>query len=162
MPSIFHENMAGKVGDKIIKWLGAIETGLLGTVDSTKKRTEEVASSISSSLAARVKCDEPRDDQLEPDLSYTHDDSSTAGLVVEVAWSQSNLKLPFRATRYIVEGTNGKIRTVVGFNMNNIYRGGNRATFSIWKAQLVDNKWSRIATVEGQVRFWEDYVLLIL
>lgn len=142
--------MAGKFGDMIRKWLTNIENGSLCRVASCKELTVGIASSIDSSLAARIKPKEPRDDQLEPDLSFTHEDCRIADLVVEVAWSQSNLKLANRATRYI-EGTNGAIQTVIGLSMNDIYRGGRRATFSVWKARQDGDSWKRSTVVENMV-----------
>ncbi|KAI0108716.1 hypothetical protein GGR51DRAFT_514736 [Nemania sp. FL0031] len=149
MPSTFHEAMAGQLSDIIVKWLGNIESGTLCNSESLKEETMRIAGGIRSTLATRVKCDEPRDDQLEPDLSFTNEDCTAADLVVEVAWSQSNLKLPHRATRYI-EGKQGEIRTVIGLNMNDIYRGGCRATFSVWKAQHDGEKWTRITQVDNK------------
>ncbi|KAI0975452.1 hypothetical protein F4678DRAFT_457735 [Xylaria arbuscula] len=149
MPSTFHEAMAGKLSDMIVRWLGDIANGTLCNVDSSKEETMRIASGISSTLATRVKCNEPRDDQLEPDLSFTNEDCTDADLVVEVAWSQSNLKLPYRATRYI-EGKQGAIRTVIGLNMNDIYRGGCRATFSVWKAQHDGGGWKRTTEVDNK------------
>lgn len=153
MPSTFHENMAGNFSDLIRDWLHDVRKGEHCKVDSTKQNTINVAGKIRSSLAARVKCSEPRDDQLEPDLSYTCDDCTVADLLVEVAWSQSNLQLPGRAKRYI-EGKNGEIRTVVGLDMNNIYRGGCKATFSIWKARFIDGRWRCTMAAENQVRYF--------
>ena len=135
MPSAFHESTAGMFNDEITGWLQEIKQGTLCTIESTKENTMRVASKIDSTLATRVKYSEPRDDQLEPDLSLTYDECAVADLVVEVSWSQSALKLPDRARRYI-KGKKGRIRTVVGLNMNDIYQGGRKATFSIWKAQL--------------------------
>ncbi|KAI0532521.1 hypothetical protein GGR58DRAFT_489901 [Xylaria digitata] len=149
MPSTFHEAMTGKLNDVIVRWLGNIIDGKLCNVETTKEETMRIASGISSTLASRVKFSEPRDDQLEPDLSFTNEDCTNADLVVEVAWSQSNLKLPYRATRFI-EGRQGAIRTVIGLNMNDIYQGGCRATFSIWKAQHDGDKWKRTTEVDDK------------
>ncbi|KAF2967606.1 hypothetical protein GQX73_g6016 [Xylaria multiplex] len=149
MPSVFHESMAGKLSDEIVGWLADIKKGRLCNVDNTKEETIRIADGISSTLAARVKYNEPRDDQLEPDLSFTNEECIDADLVVEVAWSQRDLKLPYRATRYL-EGRQGAIRTVIGFNMNDIYQGGCHATFSIWKAQHDGDEWKRITEVDNQ------------
>jgi len=62
--------------------------GTLCLVDSTKEKTRSIAKRIGSSLATTVKCSEPRDDRLKPDLSFTYEDYTSADLVVEVAWSQ--------------------------------------------------------------------------
>jgi hypothetical protein len=60
--------------------------------------------------------------------------------------------LPARADRYITR-SEGKVRTVVGLNLNDIYSGGRRAWFSVWQA-LYDEKnkkWIRVTTVDHQV-----------
>ncbi|KAI0110181.1 hypothetical protein F4814DRAFT_451156 [Daldinia grandis] len=164
MPSTFHESMAGNFNSIIDRWLGSVESGALCTVDGTRAETVKVASRLKPTLAVRVKCKEPRDDRLEPDLSFTYRECTVADLVVEVAWSQSHLKLPDRARRYI-EGNNGEIRTVIGLNMNDIYKGGRRATVSVWKAKLVGDKWTRTTAVNNKEFIneygdpLEDYVL---
>ncbi|KAJ9137665.1 hypothetical protein NKR23_g8958 [Pleurostoma richardsiae] len=150
VPSTFHQSMAGMFSDQIVKWLGSIEIGAVCTVDSTQEETKNVAKKIHSSLAARVRCNEPHGDHLDPDLSYTFRGCTVADLLVEVAWSQSNLRLSDRARRYI-EGKNGRIRTVIGLNMGDIYRGASRATFSIWKARPVGDKWRSVPAVKDQV-----------
>ncbi|KAI1170114.1 hypothetical protein F4777DRAFT_592191 [Nemania sp. FL0916] len=149
MPSGFHEAMAGGLNTMIVKWLDKIEDGTLCKIQGSKKATMQIASKIRSTLASKVKCSEPRDDRLEPDQSFKYRSCLVAGIVVEVAWSQSNLKLPDRARRCI-EGTEGEIRTVIGLNMNDIYLGGRRATFSVWKAEQHDNKWKRVAAVDNK------------
>ncbi|RWA04455.1 hypothetical protein EKO27_g10647 [Xylaria grammica] len=151
MPSGFHEIMAGKFSDMIVRWLGNIANGSLCRVDHTKELTMEIAGEISSSLAKRVKPSEPRDDRLEPDLSFRHENCRVADMVVEVAWSQSKLQLPDRARRYI-EGTKGAIRTVIGLSMNDIYRGGRRATFSFWRGEQDGDQWKR-TTVADNMEF---------
>ncbi|GAW18665.1 hypothetical protein ANO14919_081460 [Xylariales sp. No.14919] len=148
VPSGFHEIMAGKFSDMIVRWLGNIANGSLCRVDHTKELTMEIAGKISSSLAKRVKPSEPRDDRLEPDLSFRHEDCRVADMVVEVAWSQSKLQLPDRARRYI-EGTKGAIQTVIGLNMNDIYDGGRRATFSFWRCEQDGDQWKRTTVVDN-------------
>lgn len=142
--------MAGQLNDVFTTWRSSIATGTLSTAKSTEAETIKVASKLRTTLTTKVKCREPRDDRLEPDLSFMYRECTMADLVVEVAWSQSNLKLPDRARRYI-EGNNGEICTVIGFNMNDIYKGGRQATISVWKAQLVGKKSTRITTVDNQV-----------
>lgn len=151
MPSSFREDMAGQFSDVIREWLFEVKRGEHCNLEGTKESTKMVAMKIRSSLATRVKCSAPLDDQLEPDLSFTFRNCRVADRLVEVAWSQSNLKLSDRAKRYI-EGKSGQIRTIIGLNMNDIYRGGCGATFSTWKAQLVGDRWRRVATIDNQVR----------
>ncbi|KAI0410470.1 hypothetical protein F5X98DRAFT_385566 [Xylaria grammica] len=140
--------MAGKFSDMIVRWLGNIANGSLCRVDYTKELTMEIAGKISSSLAKRVKPSEPRDDRLEPDLSFKHENCRVADMVIEVAWSQSKLQLPDRARRYI-EGTEGAIRTVIGLNMNDIYGGGRQATFSFWRGERDGDQWKRTTVVDN-------------
>ncbi|KAJ2986302.1 hypothetical protein NUW58_g5095 [Xylaria curta] len=151
MPSNFHESMAGELQTIIDRWLGEILNGTAFGVESPEKSKEEIEKSrtetkriareIHPTLATRVEYREPHLDRLEPDLSFTYEACEIADLVVEVAWSQRALKLADRARRYI-EGTKGAIQTVVGLDMNDIYLGGHRATFSIWKGRHYDDRWS--------------------
>jgi hypothetical protein len=142
--------MAGKFSDIIVEWLADIKNGSLCRVDRTKELTMEIAKKVGSTLATRVEPDEPRDDRLEPNLSFTHDDCEVADLVVEVAWSESSLNLSDRATRYI-KGTKGAIKTVIGLSMNDIYCGGRRATYSIWKARQDGDLWEPSTIVSNMV-----------
>ncbi|OAL24439.1 hypothetical protein AYO20_10665 [Fonsecaea nubica] len=155
MPSSFHETMLIRLHDEIVQWLNSIRSGTLCTVESTKEATMDAAKKIGSTLATTVECNAPHGDRLEPDLSYTSEGCSIADLVVEVAWSQRKLKLPERATRFITE-TEGAIRTVVALDLNDIYRGSRLATFSVWKAQLDGDKWTRATVVDNQMFLDED------
>lgn len=149
----------------IVQWYGDVKRGNHCTLSSTAEATKGVASRIGSSLATRVKVN--RADHLEPDLSFTYDESLNASLVIEVAWSQSNLELPKRADDYIKgrkevnkgeqdfpKWEAGQIRTVVGLNFNDIYNGGRRAWFSVWNARFDrdNSEWTRVTTVDHQVR----------
>ncbi|KAI0532298.1 hypothetical protein GGR58DRAFT_490747 [Xylaria digitata] len=143
MPSNFHESIAGELNTTIVTWLVDIRRGTLFGVDSSeesKRETKRIARNIHSTLATRVEYEEPHVDRLEPDLSFTSEGCTIANLVVEVAWSQKNLKLADRARRYI-KGTEGAIQTVVGLNMNDIYHRRSRATFSVWKAYKNGSQW---------------------
>ncbi|KAH0832575.1 hypothetical protein FOPE_01155 [Fonsecaea pedrosoi] len=155
VPSVFHEGMLGAIHDEIVRWLGNIQSGTLCTVQSTKEATMDIAKKIGSTLATTVECNGPLGERLEPDLSYTLEGCWNADLVVEVAWSQRKLKLPERATRFI-KGMEGAIRTVVALDLNDIYRGGRLATFSVWKAQLDGDKWTRATVVDNQMFLDED------
>ncbi|KAI0101526.1 hypothetical protein GGR51DRAFT_563427 [Nemania sp. FL0031] len=149
MPSAFHEAMAGQLNRLVEEWRSSIANGTLCKVERDKKETMKVAGEIRATIATRVEYEEPYDDRMEPDLSFTCEGCQTPDLLFEVAWSQRNVKLPDRAMRYI-SGTSGAIQTVVGLNMNDIYRRGRRATFSIWKAEQDGNKWKAKALVEGK------------
>ncbi|KAI1278526.1 hypothetical protein F5Y07DRAFT_360277 [Xylaria sp. FL0933] len=148
MSSAFHTTMAGQFSDMIVRWLCEIQLGLLCTASTSKESTMKHAKRIGSTLGTTVHSEEDLYDRLEPVLSYTHNDCLRADLVVEISWSQRQLRLADRATRYI-KGTGGKIRTVVGLDMNDIYHGGRRATFSVWKAQKDGDQWNRTTRVEN-------------
>lgn len=152
MPSAFHDEMAAEVNREIQRWLDKISDGTL----CSQKETKDVASLIKPALSTRIQSRNKLflDDRLEPDVSYRYKHCVYADLVLEVAWSQKELDLPRRAQRFI-EMRQGTIRTVVGLNLNDIYRGGRKATFSIWEAQLGgDGSWSRTTRVENQASFF--------
>ncbi|KAI0398990.1 hypothetical protein F4802DRAFT_82687 [Xylaria palmicola] len=149
LSSAFHGAVAGEFSDMIVGWLHDIEQGRLGTLESCKGETARVASAIRSTRSKTVECNELCGDRLEPDFSFTYRGCRTAGLLVEVAWSQSRLNLPDRAARYI-QGMRGEIRTVVGLDMKDIYYGGCRASFSIWRAEHDGEKWRPTAVVDNQ------------
>jgi hypothetical protein len=156
MPSEFHENMAGGFSDIIRTWLDDIKRGehLDGTVKKTRDWTMTVASNIQSSLATRIPL-RKIGDRMEPDLSYRHNICLIPDLLVEVSWSQRGKMLPGRAKR-LIEETNGRIRTVIGLDMNDIYKGGRKAKFSVWKAksELNDSheeKWTVQTVINNEV-----------
>jgi hypothetical protein len=107
IPSHMHEGMAGALGQTIVQWYGNIRDGLLCKNENTLEATKGVAQKLGSSLAARVRLND--ETRQEPGLSFTFNRGKIAGLMVEVAWSQSKLKLPERAERYVKE-SKGKIR----------------------------------------------------
>jgi len=151
MPSRMHEGMAGALSDRIVHWYGDIRKGQHCEHAGTLEATKTVARKLQSVLATRVEVDD--ETRQEPDLSFTYDRGVVAGLIIEVAWSQSLLRLPERADRYI-KGLEGDVRTVVGISLNDIYNGGRRAWFSVWQAQFdrESQKWTRVTTVDHQVR----------
>lgn len=155
MPSVFHETMAGQFSDMIVQWYGTIKKGeLTGMADDTKEDTMLAAGGIRSTLASKVKIKDKENHAycgMEPDLSYRHEVCVVSDLLVEVAWSQRSLELPRRAKQYI-ESMGGEIRTVIGFNMNDIYQGGHGATFSIWRAEYIDKSWRSITVADNTVR----------
>lgn len=151
MPSYMHDGVAGALNKLVISWLNEIQKGEHCTANGNLNTTTMVAKEMDSFLAARVKVDS--ETHQEPDLSFSYKAGRPAGLVIEVARSQYKLKLAERADRYI-KGTEGKIHTVVGINLNDIYNGGRGAWFSIWNAKFDDKGewWTREITVDQQVR----------
>jgi hypothetical protein len=151
MPSHMHDGVAGALNKVIIKWLDQVENGQHCEIDDTLETTKMVAQEMDSFLATRVKVNS--DTRQEPDLSFSYQAGRIPGLVIEVAWSQYKLKLPERADRYI-KGTEGKVRTVIGINLNDIYKGGRGAWFSVWNARFDggSKQWTREITVDQEVR----------
>lgn len=150
MPSHMHDGMAGALNKVIIKWLGQVENGQHCEINDTLETTKMVAEEMESFLATRVKVN--HETRQEPDLSFSYKAGRTAGLVVEVAWSQYKLKLAERADRYI-RGTEGEVRTVIGINLNDIYKGGRHAWFSVWNARFegASKRWTREIKVDQKV-----------
>jgi hypothetical protein len=159
MPSVFHEFVAAGINTDITDWFKDVREGRV----CSDERTIATVKQMSATLATTVKFSaEDNGDKKDPDLSFEIDHPSCEfpGLVVEVAWSQRKLDLPRLAKRY-VEATNGNIRTVVGLNLNDIYRsrrnegaGPGFATFSVWQAELdgISGKARVIKAVEDRVR----------
>jgi hypothetical protein len=161
MPSAFHEFVAAGINTDITDWFKDVREGRV----CTDERTIATAERMSATLATTVKFSkEDGGDRKDPDLSFEieHPSCEFPGLVVEVAWSQRNLDLPRLAKRYIEE-TNGNIRTVVGLNLNDIYRsrrnegaGPGHATFSVWQAELYS-----VSGMARVIKAVEDEVLLL-
>ncbi|KAH8752773.1 hypothetical protein F5883DRAFT_575832 [Diaporthe sp. PMI_573] len=155
MPSAFHETMAWGFGDIIRTWLDDITRGehLKSTVKKTRDWTMKVASNIESTGATRIRLQE-LGNSMEPDASYKHKICSIPDLLVEVSWSQRGKMLPRRAKR-LIEEMDGRVRTVIGLDMSDIYKGGRKATFSVWKAksELNDSreeKWTVHTVINNQ------------
>lgn len=151
MPSHMHDGVAGALSEKIVGWYLGIREGKLCKDEGTLKATKNVAQKLRCKLATHVQVNDKT--RQEPDLSFSYNRGKTAGLVVEVAWSQYFLKLPTRADRYI-KGSKGKVRTVIGIDLRNVYDGGREAWFSVWQARFdeKDQQWTRVTTVDHQVR----------
>lgn len=151
MPSHMHEGVAGALSEKIVEWYLEIRKGQLCKDERTLEATKKVTRKLRSKLATRVLVNDKT--RQEPDLSFSYNKGKTPGLVVEVAWSQYYLKLPARADRYI-KGSKGRVRTVIGIDLRNVYDGGREAWFSVWQARFdeKDQQWTRDTTVDHQVR----------
>ncbi|KAI1477518.1 hypothetical protein F4774DRAFT_427158 [Daldinia eschscholtzii] len=149
MPSPYHDCMAGSINTHITDWLKDVreKQSLYKGKICKDQETIDVAKKIKATLGSRVNLSrdtgDPAGDKKYPDLSFRFKDPETIGpgLVVEVAWSQRDLNLP-RIARNYIEKTNGRVRTVIGIQLYDIYKsrriGGlytGTATFSIWKAE---------------------------
>lgn len=144
MPSKIHDSVAFGFNTDITDWLKDVREGRAkynGGVCSDDNAIA-IAQKIKAKGTGRIKFPAPDarySDHKEPDLAFRHvcPVCKFPGLVVEVAWSQRKLELPPLAKNYI-QKTNGDIRTVIGLNLNDVYKEGeNRsATFSVWRAEL--------------------------
>ena len=142
MGSFVHETMAELIGGDIIIWSHNIKNGII----SSDERTMAIANGIcpTGSPKTSLPLDAEHADKKSPDKSFQHDACGYPGLVVEVSWSRRKLDLPWLAKSYILRSKGG-IRTVVGINLNDIYRSNqvlptasiqSPATFSVWRARL--------------------------
>ncbi|KAF2181250.1 hypothetical protein K469DRAFT_692127 [Zopfia rhizophila CBS 207.26] len=151
MPSFIHGTLSEEIGGDIIFWLRGILNRVCsneGTIAAVKGIVLTGTSTIDFPIAPGLP------DKKGPDKSFKHRQCKFPGLVMEVAWSQRKLDLPWLADHYI-QRSKGEIRTVIGFNLNDIDSAKRKkgaktslakapATFSVWRAEL-DNS-------DGQTR----------
>jgi hypothetical protein len=108
------------------------------------KRFEELASQHPDSavgrFAAKTGCESGATIPLrvfknshDPDVSFRYEDNKFAGLIVEVAHSQSREDLFNLAENYIL-GTKGNVGCVAGVKLE--YRSGRRAWLSVWQLKV--------------------------
>ncbi|KAL9097654.1 MAG: hypothetical protein Q9163_006319 [Psora crenata] len=99
----------------------------------------------------------PRDPEYgthDPDSSFHHLKSPSSTVIIEVAHIQREKKLRTLADDYIL-GSNLEIRVVVGVDIE--YSKSKRATFSIWRARIQNDKvWVVEPTVENQIFRYDD------
>src|SRR6266566_5538616 len=141
MPSFVHDTFAGRLGRDITDWFNRIKTEVEPSNEMTMAAVTVIDPTESSSIQfpmALPGCPE----QQGPDKSFQHEDCAYPGLVIEVAWSQRQLKLRERAECYI-KRSNGEIHTVIGVDLHDIWLEGQRAgsgnqiaSFSVWRAEL--------------------------
>lgn len=93
---------------------------------------EEHASLTNESIIAKIARDmkamgdgeisppEPKYGGKGPDASFQLRGCDYPGLIIEVAWSQDKSELEEKA-KYYLESTEGEVRTVICFNLHNIF-----------------------------------------
>jgi hypothetical protein len=166
MPSFLHDTLAEGIGLDIGFWLE-------NRVNYSDERTVAAAKGIipagTSIIDFPVAPGFP--DKKGPDKSFQHQQCEFPGLVIEVAWSQRKLDLPWLADQYI-QRSKGEIRTVVGVNLNDIYREKRRkgaktasadapATFSIWRAEFDNSNGQTRVSVKNSVRDQVHFPLIL-
>lgn len=96
----------------------------------------DFASRITSVGSARIFLETDDADsktvRRQPDGQFQHKDSIYPGVVLEVSWSQDGKDLRRLAEDYIL-GSDGKIKAVVGFDINPL---GKESTVSLWRAKF--------------------------
>ena len=161
MSSFVHDTMAAEIGGELLSDIKQIKRW----TDPSKKGVVAIAERLIATGSSKITIPlrNRRNDKKAPDASFQHRDCQFPGLVIEVAWSQRRLDLPDLANRYIL-GSNGEIRTVIGVNLNDIYKAQIKgakatptyapATFSVWQAERDDPASQRVTvrtSVQDQV-----------
>ena len=160
MSSFLHDTLAEEIGGDIIVWLRGIRNRVNCSDERTIAAVKGIGSAGTSTITFPVATGSP--DKKGPDKSFQHRQCEFPGLVIEVAWSQRKLDLPWLADSYI-QRSKGEIRTVVGVNLNDIYRVKRRkgaktasaeapATFSVWRAELDNSNGQTRVSVKNSVR----------
>lgn len=125
MPCTLHETFAIKVNNEIQRFL---DTHTSSRNDST---IAKIAGSIDGTGSQTICPPELEYNGKGPDMSFHLDGCAYPGLVVEVAWAQDKSEMKEKA-KYYFESTHGEVRTVVGFNLNDIYK----------KQQAAEKRWA--------------------
>jgi hypothetical protein len=158
MSSFLHDTLSEEIGLDIGIWLHGIQNRVNCSDERTVAAAEGIVPAGASTMSFPVDTRYP--DKKAPDKSFQHEQCEYPGLVIEVVWSQRKLDLPKLACDYI-QRSKGEIRTVIGVNLNDIYREKQRkgakiedvsATFSVWRAGLDNSSGETNVTVEESVR----------
>jgi hypothetical protein len=160
MPSFLHDTLAEEIGLDIGFWLRGIQNRVNCSDERTVAAVKGIVPAGTSTIDFPVATGSP--DKKGPDKSFQHRQCEFPGLVIEVAWSQRKLDLPWLADRYI-QRSEGEIRTVIGMNLNDVYRAKRRkgaktasadapATFSVWRAELDNSNSQTRVSVKNSVR----------
>ena len=113
MPTAFDETFARKFHDQIRRFIDRSESSTNHSV------INKIAGNLHSTGARRF-C--PLESgKKEPDESYSFGDSDHPCLVVEIAWAGPWSDVEDKA-EYYFNSTQGQVRTVVGFNFNDIFK----------------------------------------
>lgn len=178
MPSYLHDTVARRIGKAIDLELGSIRNK--SSVEDIINILDDLGPTSTSKLT--LPAVDGHVDKKEPDEAWRYQHCKFPGVVMEVAWSQRKLELEDLVKRYIT-GSKGEIRTVIGWNLNDIYKGRANmelktslptasATFSVWQAKLDDD--TSEATIDhitsvldttfrdenGEANVWGDLTLL--
>lgn len=141
MPSVCHDGVSSRIVTAIDKWLTAVEEDRVTDGDTSYSDTTRNAAKNTESAGSGQIQFEYRNSTYHPDASYRYPGLTFPGLVIEMAWSQPFSDLRRKAERYI-KFSNGGIRTVVGINLNDIYkhedgeRGHGKGMFSVWHGEF--------------------------
>jgi hypothetical protein len=135
-----------------------------GCADPSKKDIARIAENITDIGNARLTI--PLDDNLfdkkAPHAGCQYSDCELPSLLIEVARSQEKPELRQKAEHYIRE-SHGEIRTVIGVNLNDIYKAQRKeneaqpcATFTVWRAEYANTRSKSVkvrASAKDQVLF---------
>ncbi|KAI0974113.1 hypothetical protein F4678DRAFT_458905 [Xylaria arbuscula] len=121
MPTSMHEGLGETIRESILRWKFMLES-------STDPTVANAAKNIKGKGSADVEFPFPKgiEDSKSPDLSYGHMDCECESpcdepsLIIEIGWTQDMKNLQKKAEDYICR-TDGRIRTVVGVCMRDMY-----------------------------------------
>ena len=148
MPSAIHDVFANRTSYELGKCLVRLEDKHTGSSIARIAKGIGLEGTREIHLPYMHRLYQKTKDKKEPDGSLRYVRCRKPGLVIEVAWSQRALPLAEYAADYI-RLSKGEIRTVIGIDLNNIYReyaegqdvaaSAAPATFSIWRAGAEDS-----------------------
>ena len=131
MPTPFHEDLKSKLRKRVERWVDDLQCPF----DTVGGKIREMGSTNIRVGGGSTK---------EPDSSFAYE-SDSAGLVIEVSWSEEPADAAEKAKKYI-EGTRGRTRTVIYVDGNSFSEGQSEvARFSIWRAEI--NEIDRVRSV---------------
>lgn len=126
MTTKLHDTFAIKFNDTVRRFLDEHSSSADNSVVS------KIAGSIEGTGSGSICPPELEFNKKAGDMSFQLQGSSYPGLVMEVAWSDKMSRVKEKA-RYYFDSTHGEVRTVVGFNLYDIYK----------KQEAVGTKWAR-------------------
>ena len=136
MPTAPHELVTGLVTKEVIRWFTKVEdTEEYNNGDET---TMDIAKGIEVRNQTRV-CLQ-NGNEWEPDQSFRIKRNSQKkghiypAVVIEVSYAQRLKDLNHRAETWIKYSTS-EVRTVIGFDLNDVYKKRQSATLYVWKSR---------------------------
>lgn len=146
-----HGAFSGQLKDLLAEIRSDIKRGIEG-YQATPKILKTAASNIKALDDARIYFEGVLD-RKQPDGSYYSEDceQTEPSFALEVNWSRCNSDQLAERAKELIKLSNGKIRTVVNVDLNEIYKASNEgkslrpneegpaaATVSVWRTHTMD------------------------